>query len=43
MGFGGGGVTQKKRFKRGGIQKNGGKGGHAKYFSSCRVDMMFYY
>ena len=42
MGFGG--VTQKKRLKRGAIQKKDrGKGGHAKYFSSCRVDMMFYY
>ena len=44
VGFGG--VTPKKRLKRGGpSQKNGGKGGggHAKYFSSCRVDMMFYY
>ena len=41
MGFGG--VTQKKRLKRGGHpKKTEGRGGHAKYFSSCRVDMMFY-
>ena len=38
------GVTPKKRLRRGAHpKKNGGGGGHAKYFSSCRVDMMFYY
>ena len=36
---------QKNDLKGGGAspKKNGGKGGHAKYFSSCRVDKMFYY
>ena len=38
-----GGGHAKKRLKRGAIQKKGEKAGHAKYFSSCRVDMMFYY
>ena len=44
MGFGGG-VTQKKNGLKGGaIPKNKGReGGHAKYFSLCTVDMMFYY
>ena len=32
MGFGGGHAKKKTE----------GKGGHAKYFSSCTVDMMFY-
>ena len=41
---GGGGFTQKKNGLKGGpSQKTEGRGGHAKYFSSCRVDMMFYY
>ena len=40
----GGGGHVKKRLKRGAIpKKTEGRGGHAKYFSSCRVDMMFYY
>ena len=40
----GGGVTQKNGLKGGPSQKTkGGKGGHAKYFSLCTVDMMFYY
>ena len=40
----GGAVTQKKGLKEGPSQKKTeGRGGHAKYFSSCRVDMMFYY
>ena len=40
----GGAVTQKKGLKGGPSQKKTeGRGGHAKYFSSCRVDMMFYY
>ena len=42
--IGGGGGHAKKRLKRGAIpKKTEGRGGHAKYFSSCRVDMMFYY
>ena len=43
VGFGG--VMQKKRLKRGPIPKKQkeGRGGHAKYFSLCTVDMMFYY
>ena len=40
----GGAVTQKKGLKGGPSQKKTeGRGSHAKYFSSCRVDMMFYY
>ena len=38
--------AKKKRLKRGAIpkkKKTERRGGHAKYFSSCRVDMMFYY
>ena len=43
-GISGGGGSRKKRLKRGAIPKNRGKGGgHAKYFSSCRVDMIFYF
>ena len=34
--WGGGGHPKKTEGRRGGA-------GHAKYFSSCRVDMMFYY
>ena len=42
--IGGGAVTQKKGLKGGPSQKKTeGRGGHAKCFSSCRVDMMFYY
>ena len=38
------GVTQEKWLKRGPSQKKReGRGGHAKYFSLCTVDMMFYY
>ena len=38
---GGGAVTQNKRLKRGAIpKKTEGRGGHAKYFSSCRVDIV---
>ena len=34
----------RSRLKGGPSQKKTeGRGGHAKYFSSCRVDMMFYY
>ena len=46
MGFRGGGHPEKNGLKGGASQnKNRGRGGegHAKYFSSCRVDMMFYY
>ena len=42
-GGGGGAVTQKKALKGGHPKKTEGRGGHAQYFSSCRVDMMFYY
>ena len=40
-----GGSPPKNGFKGGGAipKKTEGSGGHAKYFSSCRVDMMFYY
>ena len=40
-----GGSCKKKRLKRGPIPKKQreGRGGHAKYFSLCTVDMMFYY
>ena len=48
MGFGvGGGVVSRKKngLKGAAIPKKKTEGGraHAKYFSSCRVDMMFYY
>ena len=46
--WGGGGSPKKNGVKGGAIPKKtegrrGGGAGHAKYFSSCRVDMMFYY
>ena len=45
MGFGGGEGSRKKNGLKGGPSQKtkGGKGGHAKDFRLCTVDMMFYY